>query len=139
MTKLYIDFDKFIPLSPEFDDEVEDWGGWKRKAWKETSKAIICTNSWSSCVLCYSGIHIDYEVNEFGVDPMSEESFNPMPPGEGIFYWEGRTKGKTYYDGDSESWLEGEWRRPTEEELTLLKEGKNPLPSNEHLKFLKED
>lgn len=87
--------------------------------------AIGTAQNMTGIVLCADGPIANEELkNSTYIDDWIVD----MPPKCGIWVWDGAgylaTRG---YDGEwSDPSLDGEWRRPTEHELSLLANGQSP-------------
>lgn len=128
-----IDLEKIKKKKYEIYTESDsvDWGGCP-EAWTENSVAVVAFGGDFKGVLLYhTGVHIDYFMEESDEATAVENMCNPEPPDVGIWIWTGQMNSDGHTDAfeDSyDSWLEGEFREPTDEEWTDIMNHKDPLP-----------
>jgi hypothetical protein len=83
-------------------------------------------------MFCVGG-HIKYEIEEVGFNDIYDLGLNP--PSEGIWVWEGKFKTYecNYYCDPTEYdfFPVGKFRKPTEEELKMVVDGKCPWNDDE--------
>lgn len=90
---------------------------------KHDSIALIASNGNHGCVMAHHGSGIEYEIEAIGDGPLEDFGLDDAP--EGLSIWEGylhATGGRSMFEDDYETSLEGEFRDLTDEEWALLKE-----------------
>lgn len=88
------------------------------------SMAVIANNSNSGIILWYIGFDLDIEIKEAGLQSL--EYLGLDDASEGISIWEGKyfwSPGPFEYPEDGESYPQGCFREPTEEEWRSIKLG----------------
>ena len=113
------------------DDDPRDWS--------KPSRAVIAFHDkpYRGIVLWHVGAHIEASFEQIGSHEIDELGFDQDPPHVGITVWEGTLEGGRYnpYQGDyDDCWLRGEYREPTEEEWTAIREGRCPWNADDWLR-----
>lgn len=91
------------------------------------SLAVIVSNGNNGMVIWWVGGHLWAEVVEAGLFHTTDLGLEE--PSAGVWIWEGVYKvGRGSYEHpyDVDTWPEGKWRKPTDEEWLAIKEGRNP-------------
>jgi len=111
----------FVEIKP-VKDGIEGWDGYD---WTKPSLAVVAMGEHGGCVLWTVGPHVEFDITETGLG-CGLDDLGIEPKDEGIFIWEGKTKSSRSYEGEHDSWLEGEFRSPTEDEWAAIRRGENP-------------
>lgn len=106
--------------------------------WDERpAKALVACYFGKAELLEHQGGDIDYEIECIGKNSIFEYSMG-LPPEDGIWVWEGCLHTSQDYYGDVECYLEGTYRKATEEEWQahLSEEYVWDVPSEEHYAWM---
>ena len=99
--------------------------------WSKPSLAVVaCDANGHGVVLWTAGPHVYSMINEAGVSDLDLLGLDDAP--EGISIWEGTIKTVHHHTPDMnehDSWLEGMFREPTDEEWDSIR--KNECPWND--------
>ncbi len=100
-------------------------GGWNDFDYSKPSLAVIASDGdGHGCVLSTVGVHIEFEIKEAGLHDLGDLGMDDAP--RGISIWEGKTESHRDHEGDVDTWLEGAFRQPTEQEWAAIVRGECP-------------
>jgi hypothetical protein len=104
---------------------------------KRPAKALVACYFGKAELLEYQGSDIEIEIEAIGRDSLFEHSMG-YPPEDGIWVWEGYLHTSRDYWGEVDCYLEGEYRKATEQEWHrhLKEEYIWDLPSEEHYAWM---
>jgi hypothetical protein len=108
---------EFTPMDELADHVEEDWS--------KPSKAVVA-NMGVGCALWTIGPHVQSMIDNLG-HALQDLGLDDAP--DGISVWEGVLKTVHIVLPDAnedESWLEGSFREPTEEEWSFIKQNRCP-------------
>ncbi len=103
--------------------------------WSKPSLAVVVQGMGRGCVLFSAGPHVDSMIDEAGVSDLDLLGLDDAP--EGISIWEGTIKTVHHHTPDMneyDSWLEGAFRAPTDQEWESIR--KNECPWDDALWLL---
>jgi hypothetical protein len=108
---------------------------------KRPAKALVACYFGKAELLEHQGGDIDYEIENVGRGDYLFDHSMGLPPEDGIWVWEGYLHTSKDYYGDVDCYLEGEYRKATEEEWQrhLKEEYIWDLPSEEHYAWMAKD
>lgn len=117
----------------EFKRIADETGGWDDYDWSKPSLAVVAMGECGGFVLWTVGAHVAFDIKETGLGGNAED-LGIEPDDEGIFIWEGKTKSSRDYEGEYDSWLDGEFREPTEAEWASIRRGECPWNPDERIR-----
>jgi hypothetical protein len=98
------------------------WGGYD---FEKKSRAVIAMGERAGAVLWTVGAHVRMEMEEAGLTAL--EDLGLEPEAEGIWVWEGRwVYTRDSYSLEYDSYPEGTFRAPTDEEWAAIREARCP-------------
>lgn len=101
--------------------------GWNIYDWKKPSLAVVATgDDEDGWIMWTVGPHVKFDIDEVGLSRRLGDLGIDKDAPAGISIWEGKIKTSTSYEGEQDSWLEGSFREPTEEEWSMIRQGKCP-------------
>lgn len=115
-------------LNDFFPQETQQ-GAWD---WSKPSRAVVANFDGDGLVLWAVGGHINFEIEAAGSRLLCHLGMYGAP--EGISVWEGVAKSVRTNTPDCDewdSWLEGDFREPTEKEWMLIRKNECPWDHSE--------
>lgn len=118
----HMDFEKLDEVNRDFD-------------WSKPSKGVIANGAHGGCVLFFAGPHLYSMVSDAGISDLDLLGLDDAP--EGISIWEGGIKSvhiNTPDCNEHDSWLDGSFRDPTDEEWAAIRRNECPWDEDAWLK-----
>lgn len=109
--------------------EAGAWCAGREPDWGKASLAVIASDGkGNGCALHWVGIHFEQWRSDVG-SSLKDLGLDDAPCG--ISVWEGKIESERDYYGETDAWLEGEFREPTLEEWDCINHDDCPWDDNE--------